>query len=112
MSIRRNVFGIISSVVAPCLACAASALRFFTATVLAVAVGAVDVCAADPSTAAAASAPKTCTGAWDFIATDCQLTWQGFTIYGAIDAGVSWQNHGAPFDPRSAVGASYLLTSR
>jgi predicted porin len=113
MSIRRNVLGVVSLVVASCLACAASALRFSTAIVLAVASAlcAVDVWAADtvPTTAAAASAPKTCTGAWDFIATDCQLTWQGFTIYGAIDAGVGWQNHGAPFDPRSAVGASYLI---
>jgi predicted porin len=75
---------------------------------------AVDVWAADimpmkAPPAAAASAPKLCTDAWDFIATDCQLTWQGITLYGTIDAGVGWQSHGAPFDPRSAVGASYLI---
>src|SRR6266478_5883328 len=70
---------------------------------------AADVVPTGASTATAASAPKPCTEAWGFIATDCQLTWQGFTIYGAIDAGVGWQNHGAPFDPRSAVGASYLI---
>jgi predicted porin len=59
--------------------------------------------------AAAASAPKPCTDGWSFIATDCQLTWQGITVYGTIDAGFGWQSHGAPWDPRSAVGASYLI---
>jgi hypothetical protein len=65
-------------------------LRIYTGIVLAVAGAscAVDVWAADimPMKAAAASAPKPCTGAWDFIATDCQLTWQGITVYGTIDA--------------------------
>ena len=59
--------------------------------------------------AAAASTPKTCTDGWGFISTDCQLTWQGITIYGAIDGGFGWQSHGAPWDPRSAVGGSYLI---
>src|ERR1700752_121689 len=40
---------------------------------------------------------------------DCQLTWRGITVYGTIDAGFGWQSHGAPWDPRSAVGASYLI---
>src|SRR5262245_17588214 len=61
------------------------------------------------SPAAAASAPKTCTGPWDFIETNCQLTWYGITVYGTIDAGFGWQSHGAPFDPRSTAGASYLI---
>jgi predicted porin len=59
--------------------------------------------------AAADSAPKPCTDGWDFITTNCQLAWSGITVYGAIDGGVGWQSHGAPFDPRSAVGASYLI---
>jgi predicted porin len=70
---------------------------------------AADVVPTKASAATAASAPKPCTNAWDFIAADCQLTWQGITVYGMIDAGVGWQNHGAPLDPRSAVGASYLI---
>src|SRR5882757_10054714 len=75
---------------------------------------AVDAWAADTMPvktppAAAASAPKTCTDGWSFIATNCQLTWRGITVYGAIDAGFGWQSHGAPWDPRSAVGASYLI---
>jgi hypothetical protein len=52
---------------------------------------------------------KTCTGLWDFIETDCQLTWYGITLYGVIDAGFTYQTHGAPLDPRSPPGASYLV---
>ena len=86
-------------------------LRILTGIVLAVAGAscAVDVWAADDMPMKAASAPKPCTDPWDFIATDCQLTWQGITIYGTIDAGFGWQSHGAPYDPRSAVAASYLI---
>src|SRR5258708_16032465 len=57
----------------------------------------------------AAFNPKPCTGLWDFIATNCELTWQGITIYGTIDVGGGWQSHGAPFDPQSAGGASYRI---
>jgi predicted porin len=56
-----------------------------------------------------AAAPKPCIDASDFISTNCQLTWKGITVYGTIDAGFGWQSHGAPWDPRSAVGASYLI---
>src|SRR5262249_25793017 len=73
----------------------------------------VDARAADiiPTTtsATAASAPKSCTSLWDFIATNCPLAWQGITIYGTVDAGGGWQSHGAPLDSRSAPGASYLI---
>ena len=86
----------------------------FAATILAVAACGAEAWAADPvpsnaSPPPAASTPKTCTGAWDFIETGCQLTWYGITVYGTIDAGVGWQSHGATFDPRSAVSASYLI---
>jgi predicted porin len=91
-------------------------LRIFAGIVLAVAGAscAVNVRAADmmpmkAPPAAAASTPKPCADPWDFVATDCQLTWQGITVYGTIDAGVGWQSHGVPLDPRSAVGASYLI---
>src|SRR5258707_7857414 len=91
-------------------------LRISTGIVLAVAGAscAVDAWAADAvptgtSAAPAASAPKTCTDGWGFIFTDCQLTWQGITVYGTIDTGFGWQSHGAPWDPRSAVGGSYLI---
>src|SRR5713101_4317359 len=94
-------------------------LGVFAATILA-AVGAtsgawaVDAAAskaapASTSPSTSKSAPKTCTGVWDFIETDCQLTWYGITLYGAIDAGFGYQTHGAPLDPRSPPGASYLV---
>jgi hypothetical protein len=35
---------------------------------------------------AGTSAPTTCTNPWDFIATNCQLSWYGITIY-VIGAG-------------------------
>src|SRR5256886_12267820 len=70
---------------------------------------AADVVPTGASAATTPSAPKPCTDGWSFIATDCQLTWRGITVYGTIDAGFGWQSHGAPWDPRSAVGASYLI---
>lgn len=73
---------------------------------------AVDARAAEPAMASpstTASGPKTCTGLWDFIETDCQLTWYGITLYGTIDAGFTYQTHGAPFDPRSPPGSAYLV---
>jgi hypothetical protein len=79
-------------------------LSIFAATILAAA-GAC--CGVDMR--AAHAAPKTCTGLWDFIETDCQLTWYGITLYGAIDAGFTYQTHGAPLDPRSPPGSAYLV---
>ncbi|MBV8320022.1 MAG: porin [Hyphomicrobiales bacterium] len=90
-------------------------LGIFAATVVAAAGASceMDVWAADviPMTASATadSAPKPCTNLWDFVATNCQLTWQGITVYGTIDVGGGWQSHGAPFDPLSAAGASYRI---
>ena len=90
-------------------------LSIFAATILAAAGASceMDAWAADviPTTASAtaASAPKPCISFWDFVATKCQLTWQGITVYGTIDAGGGWQSHGAPFDPQSAPGASYRI---
>ncbi|HMJ40833.1 MAG TPA: hypothetical protein VK522_00925, partial [Pseudolabrys sp.] len=65
---------------------------------------AVDAWAADTMPtkappATAASAPTLCTDPWDFVATNCQLTSHGITVYGTVDMGVGWQSHGAPFDP-------------
>src|ERR1700757_4452442 len=77
-------------------------LGIFTATILA----AADACC---GVSTANAAPKTCTGLWDFIETDCQLTWYGITLYGAIDAGFSYQTHGAPLDTRSPPGSAYIV---
>jgi predicted porin len=89
-------------------------LGIFAAVILAAAAAScgVEVWAADvgpTGASAAASAPKPCTGLWDFIDTSCQLTWRGITIYGTIDAGAGWQSHGAPLDSRAPPGASYII---
>jgi len=74
---------------------------------------AVDAWAADvlPAKAAADSvtAPRLCTDPSDFVTTNCQLTWQGITVYGIVDTGVGWQSNGAPFDSRFPAGTAYLI---
>src|SRR6266481_4343239 len=77
-------------------------LGIFAATILA----AAGACCGVEARAADA---KTCTGLWDFIETDCQLTWYGITLYGVIDAGFTYQTHGAPLDPRSPPGSAYIV---
>jgi predicted porin len=62
-----------------------------------------------PATKPAASSTAPCGSLWDFIATDCPLTWSGITVYGAVDVGGGWQSHGAPFSPLYTSGASYLI---
>src|SRR5712675_1338842 len=57
----------------------------------------------------APSQPATCTSLEDFAVTNCPLTWNGITLYGTIDGGVTWRNHGAPFNGTSAVGVDYLI---
>src|SRR6201993_2944627 len=65
---------------------------------------AADVDPTGATAATAASAPRPCTDGWGFIATDCQLTWRGITVYGAIDAGFGWQSHGQQWEPRTGGG--------
>jgi predicted porin len=66
---------------------------------------------AAPAAMKKASPPQaTCGSLWDFIVTSCPLTWDGITVYGTIDAGVTWQSHGAPFNGTSAVGEQYLIS--
>ena len=43
----------------------------------------------------AVTAPAECTSLWDFLVTSCPLSWYGITIYGTVDAGVTWQSHAA-----------------
>ena len=43
---------------------------------------------APPSTMDSTAAPRPCTDPSDFVRTDCQLTWQGVTVFGIVDAGV------------------------
>jgi predicted porin len=65
--------------------------------------------AAPAVTTKAPSQPATCTSLEDFVVTGCPLTWNGITVYGTIDAGVTWRSHGAPFNGTSAVGVDYLI---
>jgi predicted porin len=65
--------------------------------------------AAPAVTAKAPPPPATCASPEDFIVTNCPLTWNGITLYGTIDGGVTWLSHGAPFNGTSAVGADYLI---
>jgi hypothetical protein len=66
--------------------------------------GAVDAWAADvmptealPAPMDSAATPRPCTDPSDFITTNCQLTWQGITVFGIIDIG------GGLAKPRRAV---------
>src|SRR5258708_35869293 len=61
------------------------------------------------ATTKAPSQPATCTSPEDFVTTKCPLTWNGITLYGTIDGGVTWMSHGAPFNGASAVGADYII---
>jgi predicted porin len=65
--------------------------------------------AAPAVTTKAPSQPATCGSLEDFVVTNCPLTWNGITVYGTIDGGVTWRSHGAPFNGTSAVGVDYLI---
>ena len=65
--------------------------------------------AAPAATTKASLPPATCSSLEDFVVTACPLTWNGLTLYGTIDGGVTWLSHGAPFNGTSAVGANYLI---
>jgi predicted porin len=58
---------------------------------------------------ATTTAPHTCADPSEFMTTNCQLTWEGITVFGIVDMGFGWQSHGARVDPNSAVGGSYLI---
>jgi predicted porin len=61
------------------------------------------------ATATTANTPASCTNFWDFISTNCPLTWYGITVYGTIDTGVGWQSNSAPLNDFSSFGVNYLI---
>src|SRR3984893_8427217 len=61
------------------------------------------------ATTKVASQPAACTSLEEFVVTACPLSWNGITVYGTIDGGVSWRSHGAPFNGTSAVGVDYII---
>jgi hypothetical protein len=65
--------------------------------------------AAPTASTNAPSQPATCSSFEAFVVTSCPLTWNGITVYGTIDGGVTWRSHGAPFNGTSAVGVDYLI---
>src|ERR1700686_4366515 len=65
--------------------------------------------AAPTTTAKGLSQPVTCGSLEHFVVTSCLLTWNGITVYGTIDGGVTWRSHGAPFNGTSAPGVDYLI---
>jgi cell division protein FtsB len=38
------------------------------------------------------------------------LTWNGITLYGLVDMGVTYQNHGAPLSNTAGLGLNYLIS--
>jgi predicted porin len=43
-------------------------------------------------------------------ASDDSLTWHGITLYGMVDLGVAYQNHGTPLSGTSVLGLNYLVS--
>jgi len=44
-----------------------------------------------------------------FAADDTSLTWNGVTLYGAVDVGIAYQSHGAPLSQDFYPGLEYLV---
>jgi hypothetical protein len=40
---------------------------------------------------------------------DDSLTWHGITLYGQVDVGAVYQNHGAPLNNSAGAGWNYLI---
>ena len=53
--------------------------------------------------------PASCGSFNDFILTACPLTWNGITLYGTVDMGVTYATHGVPFDPNHPTGELYVV---
>ncbi len=53
----------------------------------------------------APAGPGVCTGFLDFITTACQLSAYGVRLYGTIDAGATYETHGAKMDPNLGVNS-------
>src|SRR5712675_2896322 len=68
-----------------------------------------DIMVTKAAPAVTTKAPATCSSLEDFVVTSCPLTWNGITVYGTIDGGISWRSHGAPFNGTSAPGVDYLV---
>src|ERR1700674_1229994 len=89
---------------------AISGLLLFAAYATAASADDTVVTKAPPTTTAKVpSQPVACTSLEDFVVTSCPLTWNGITVYGTIDGGVTWRSHGAPFNGTSPPGVDYII---
>jgi len=62
---------------------------------------------------APASAPTCFASAVNYFLTspdECPLTWNGITLYGAIDVGAGYQTHGVPFNGTYPNGVEHLIS--
>ncbi len=62
---------------------------------------------AEPASAAPPGAAG-CASVQEFVATDCSLTWNGITLYGAYDIGLGWVTHGLPENGYNYEGESLV----
>src|SRR5215475_7821919 len=90
----------------------AAAAAIFAVVSIAYATHAVadDKVATKAAPAAKPASPAACSTPWDFVATDCTLSWHGITVYGTIDMGGTWISHGSPFNGTSVIGQNYLIS--
>ncbi len=74
--------------------------------------------AAQPAAAARSANPVVSTAAeyanykaeYKKASLDDSLTWHGITLYGLVDLGVTYQNHGTPLSGLAAPGLNYLIS--
>jgi predicted porin len=71
------------------------------------AASAAGVATAEP-TAEAPPSHAACTSLHEFVGTDCPLTWNGITLYGAYDIGLGWVSHGLPENGYNYEGESLV----
>jgi hypothetical protein len=64
--------------------------------------------AAEGPAPAAPPSPTGCASFHEFVATDCSLTWNSITLYGAYDVGVGWVSHGLPENGYNYEGESLV----
>ena len=85
--------------------CAVSALA--SSLVLTQAARSADGPTAEPA-GIAANTPAACGSFKEFVASECPLTWNGITLYGAYDIGVGWVSHGLPENGYNYEGESLV----
>jgi predicted porin len=61
-----------------------------------------------PTSLTGPAGPAGCTSLHQFVSSDCSLTWNGITLYGAYDIGVGWVSHGLPENGYNYEGESLI----